>query len=533
MGWIGKLFSNLRFYVMAFSICLALGIFIWIEATIPPGAAQTAKLTQLYGLISVIYLYLALIGSPLYKVFPSLPFKGYYFKAARPVGFSAFLFAAFHSYFSFFGELGGFVGITFLNNNYLLAITLGFIGLIILTALAATSFDYMVNKLTLKRWKMIHKFVYLAGLLIVIHTLMLGTHFANLSSAIPQVFFVALGILLILEGIRLDCCLNKKFSLIPQYGVTFVIVACMVTIGAFYLFVSTQPGVASLGIHALHIQLAKDAQQNVNTLNTNFPGLQGDRTKRFTASFIPPDNPQPNQDIPLKFKIYDANSGNQVLLFLKTYAYPMHLIIVDSSLNYFEHIHPTEQGDGEFDITTQLPKPGFYHLYIQFQPLGAVEQQMAFTLAVGMNPDDKAELASQPLDSNLTKVFSDSNQPEVSYEVTLDTHGTLNASDMSLGNDKITYTIKDAKTHQPITTLKPFMASFGHLSLINQQTYDFLHVHPNNLVAPLPDANSGPNVDFMPIGIYGPIKPGIYRAFGEFSTKIGADFDTDFTIEIK
>ncbi len=527
-----SLFSNIRFYILIFTISLSVGVYFWVKITIPDGNLQIIRLTQIYALTAVTYLYIALVASPVTRFFTFLPFRGQYIRARRAIGVSAFYFGLLHGTLAFFGELGGLEGLGFLDSRYILAISLSFTALVILSLMASTSFEFMIKKLGYSRWKMLHRFVYLAAVLIIIHALMLGSHFQDLSGIIPQIMFIAVGILLVLESIRFDNYLQKSWSFIPRFGVSLIIVTSVILAFFAELLVPADTSVSFLGIHAAHIQLAKDAQQGLTTANlgnnalNNIPGLSGDRTRRYTASFIPPDSAQPFQDTALKFKIYDASSGSPIIFFQRTYAYPMHLIIVDSTLNYFEHIHPTEQAGGEFDITTQFPKKGFYHLYIQFQPVGGIEQQIGFTLSVGMQEGDKVEFADQPVDTNLTKVFED-------YEVTLDTHGILRAQDMSIGNDKITYIIKDAKTHQPITTLKPFMASFGHLSLINEQTYDFLHVHPNNLVAPPPDANGGPSVDFLPLGIYGPIKPGIYRAFGEFSTKIGTDFDTNFTIEVK
>jgi hypothetical protein len=102
---------------------------------------------------------------------------------------------------------------------------------------------------------------------------------------------------------------------------------------------------------------------------------------------------------------------------------------------------------------------------------------------------------------------------------------------MTFGNQTISFTVKDATTHKPITTLKPYLASFGHLVMIDESTYTYLHVHPFTLVAPPPNANGGPTVDFLPIGIYGPIKPGIYRLFAQFNPD-GNLFTADFTVKV-
>src|SRR5262249_53184866 len=152
-----------------------------------------------------------------------------------------------------------------------------------------------------------------------------------------------------------------------------------------YLLLPGDKDSLSFDVHAEHIRLAKLAQQqatNPQFANLNLPSLKGDRTRRFTVSFSAPDTINPNEDTTLSFKVNDASSGNETKLFQKVYSKFAHLVIVDSSLSYFSHIHPDVDGNN-FTITTQFPKDGIYHLYINFQPFGAIEQQFAFTVNVG------------------------------------------------------------------------------------------------------------------------------------------------------
>ena len=198
----------------------------------------------------------------------------------------------------------------------------------------------------------------------------------------------------------------------------------------------------------------------------------------------------------------------------------MHLIVVDRRLKNFDHIHP-EFKDDHFEITTKFPADGVYHLYINFKAVGGLEQQFAFEIPVGSK---EAEKASQPVDTSLTKTFGD-------YQVTLETTD-LNAGKLSIGQQTIKFNLKDAKTNNPVGNLKPFLAAFGHLTMINEQTYDYVHVHPSNQNPPSPTDSSGPDVDFLPLGLYGPIKPGIYRLFAQFNPD-GKLFTADFTVNIK
>ncbi len=441
-------------------------------------------------------------------------------KARRAIGVSAFFFALLHENLAFFGQLGGFSGLSFLSSKYLLAISFSSIALVILFLMAATSFDFVIVKLTFRKWKLLHRFVYLAGFFIMIHALMLGTHFSDLSGLIPEIFFVALVFLLFLETLRIDAFLANRFVNMPRFGLACIVFTVLATMAFFYVL-APSGRLVSLGIHAQHIFLAKQAQQQLST-TSNIPGLSGDRTKRFSVSFYHDDKIQTNQDTVLRFQIFDASSGNPVVWYKQVYEKTMHLIVVDSLLSYFNHIHPTQK-DSSFLITTSFPKEGKYHLYINFQPLDAIEQQFAFVLDVGENPTG-AE-ANFPVDTKLTKVFDQ-------YEVTLKLSETLKASELSIGNQKMTFMIKDAKTKQPVTKLKPYLAAFGHLVMINEKTYDYLHVHPTNLVAPSPSANGGPDVTFLPLGLYGPIKPGIYRVFAQFNPNANLMI-ADYTIRVE
>lgn len=522
---------NIRFYILITSIGLSLVIYGWIETVIPAGIVQIIKLEQIYAFLALVYLYITLLIGPFCYTFRSFPLHELLIKARRALGVSAFYFSLLHSLLAFFGQLRGFSGLGFLSNTYFVAVSIGFFSLVILVLLTITSFDYAVAKMKFKNWKLLQRFVYLAGILILIHAVLLGTHFSDLSGITAQITFIALSFLLLLEAPRFDSLL-KRFITIPQFGFSFVML--FVILGVIFFtsispIISTNNGGISFDIHAAHRQLAQQAlqqsQQNGgNRYINSIPGLQGDRTKRYTVSMTAdPVTPQPNQDVTIRFKVYDASSGNRVTFFRILYAKPMHFIIVNSALTYFSHIHPTQENQ-DFVITTRFPKDDIYHLYIQFQPFGGIEQQVAFTLPVGQVPSSLT-LSKAQSDIDKTKIFGD-------YAVSVSTHGGLNASAMSAGQQTITLSVTDTKTGSPVTNLKPYLASFGHLTLINEKTFDFIHVHPYSLAIPAPDANGGPTVDFLPIGIYGPFKSGIYRAFAEFNPD-GKLFTADFTLEVQ
>ena len=207
-----SLIRNIRFHILLFSIALSLITYFLITLVIPQRPLQITWLTQAYALLAITFLYFALLCGPFCYTFRGFPYRAQYLKARRAIGVSVFYFGLLHSLFAFFGKLGGFGGLGLLDNKYLLAISLSFTALIILFLMAVTSFDFMIAKLTFTKWKMLHRFVYLASVLVLIHALMVGTHFQDLSSPISLILFVSVAFLLILEVRRITSFIRRKFK---------------------------------------------------------------------------------------------------------------------------------------------------------------------------------------------------------------------------------------------------------------------------------------------------------------------------------
>lgn len=208
----GLVFTNIRFYVLLFSACLAAAIYFQTASTVSDSANQLTLLSQYYALIAIIYLYIALMATPLTTFIPNFPYRVQYIKARRALGVSAFLFSLTHATIAFFFQLGGFASLPFLEGKYLLAISLSATALFILFLMASTSFDFMVAKLTYRRWKYLHRLVYLAAIFLFIHPLLIGSHFQDLSGLIPKIFLVASTVLLALELIRFATYLKSRLN---------------------------------------------------------------------------------------------------------------------------------------------------------------------------------------------------------------------------------------------------------------------------------------------------------------------------------
>jgi sulfoxide reductase heme-binding subunit YedZ len=153
--------------------------------------------TQRTGDTAIILLILSLSCTPLSTYFG---WKDA-IKLRKPLGLYAFLYAGVH-FIIFavidFGLQFNLIVPEFLQKYYLWA---GLPALIILTALAATSYRLAQRKLG-KRWKSLHQLVYLAGILVALHlALVIKGDFFSLSGDVwkPLVAGLVIGLVLIVR----------------------------------------------------------------------------------------------------------------------------------------------------------------------------------------------------------------------------------------------------------------------------------------------------------------------------------------------
>lgn len=486
------LLQHIRKIVLGISLLLLLAIPLLVFATYPSADLQKIRLTQIYAFTATIYIYLALLVSPLYSAFPSLPIRGIYTKARRALGVSGFVFAAMHAMIAFNFLIGGITRLPFLTPRYLLALVFSSVALLILALMAATSFDRAQRYLG-KYWKMLHRFVYLASLLIVIHALMLGTHFITLSSLVPQVFIVALIFLLILESFRFNKYLSGKISLVPKnlLGIIFVLAAV--------LFLISNPKTNPLSSHGQN-----HVEENTHTMEEN---------ERYNVLLISAETIIPGVPTKLDLEIWDTNTRQKLTDFETVSEQKIHVLVVDTTLKHFQHLHPTITAE-KITIDLTLPETGVYKAYATFQPFGAGEQIYNFNLYAGDVFDQ-----ARP-DALLTK--HQSKLGDLTVEI--NSPDELDRTNLSSGKQPLTFNLKDDSGNS-IAELEPYLGNYGHLSMISHYNYGFVHIHPVEF------QNSRSPVSFT-IADRKELIAGKYTLFFEFKYQ-GKVYTADFIINLK
>lgn len=207
---INKLLGNNRFYILSFSILLSLMVFAWLRLVIPDDRLLVMRSQQIFGLLSMIYLYVTLLISPLASIVGSQPIKSLIF-ARRAIGVSAFYFAIAHAVIAFWGQMGGFDQLQYLPALFIWSLLGATVAIVIMFYMTVTSTDWLIKTMTYRWWKLSHRLIYIGGGLILLHVWTLGTHLVE-----PWLQYVLLGSLALLAGLemfRVVKYVNKKWQL--------------------------------------------------------------------------------------------------------------------------------------------------------------------------------------------------------------------------------------------------------------------------------------------------------------------------------
>jgi len=203
-----SLLNNSRFYILVTTILLSIATAAYLRLQIPSDQLYYIRTQQVFGLLCLLYWYLALVISPIGYVIGKQRMKRLEF-ARRAIGVSAAYFATLHSAVALWGQLGGISEIALLPTLFKWSLAGGAAALFILLIMAATSFDKVISFMTFRRWKWLHRLVYSGLVLVVLHIWTIGTHLAY--PQVQWIAFVALAILSGLELFRTTKLVNAKY----------------------------------------------------------------------------------------------------------------------------------------------------------------------------------------------------------------------------------------------------------------------------------------------------------------------------------
>lgn len=140
-----------------------------------------------------------------------------------------------------------------------------------------------------------------------------------------------------------------------------------------------------------------------------------------------------------------------------------HLIFVSNDLEYFNHVHPIETLNGNYEVEFVLPSGGKYKLYAEYKPGDYDKITDVFDFMVsGKRKSDK-------IYESISTSFSGKE-----YSVKL-----LNAENLIAGEDQtiIAEFYKDGRKLN-INTFENYLGEKAHAVLISINDKEFMHVHP-------------------------------------------------------
>lgn len=240
-----NLFYSSRFYILVFSFLLSVAVFAWLRLVIEGDQLLFIRAQQIYGLLCLIFWYVALIISPLGHLIGKHRMKHIEF-SRRAIGVSAFYFALLHAVIALFGQLGGLGQLQYLPELFIWSLIGGAVALLVLGLMSATSFDAVIRFMTFRKWKWLHRLVYIAGILVILHVWMIGTHLAYPWA--QGIGLIALSVLFGLEILRAVRVTSEKKWHLSRSEIAGIVITLWVVV---VVLIMTMPTVVQ-NYHSRH-----------------------------------------------------------------------------------------------------------------------------------------------------------------------------------------------------------------------------------------------------------------------------------------
>lgn len=179
----------------------------------------------------------------------------------------------------------------------------------------------------------------------------------------------------------------------------------------------------------------------------------------------------------LSFTVLGAD-GKPFTDFAVSHEKELHLIVVRSDGQRFEHVHPTmDPQTGAWSVPWTWTEAGTYRVFTDFVPNGENAPNVTLTRTVEVAGDVTPRPATAVQRADTVG----------GYQVSL-------SGDLAAGESR-ELTLEVTRNGRPVTTLQPYLGAFGHLVALREGDLAFLHVHAEG-EDPAPGATAGPAISF-------------------------------------
>ncbi len=166
--------QGIRIYIALAIVLVTLESWWWASLSYGATLLFATRLEEIYAWLSLGLLITALAIGPTYRICTNLAGRSLMYDARRLLGVGAAWFASLHVAIAYVALFKAANPLT-LPKNYQQSFIFGVMGLVILLAMAFTSFDRAFNRLG-PWWFRLHRLVYLAVVFSLFHAFIIGTH---------------------------------------------------------------------------------------------------------------------------------------------------------------------------------------------------------------------------------------------------------------------------------------------------------------------------------------------------------------------
>jgi DMSO/TMAO reductase YedYZ heme-binding membrane subunit len=168
---------GIRLYIAIAVLLVTLETWWWANASYGGTQLFATRMEEVFAWLGLGMICAAVSIGPMYKLWPRLWGKKIMLDARRLIGVGGAWFATLHAtiaYVALFKVANPFD----LPKTYQQSFALGLVGLVILLAMAGTSFDKAFTSMGVW-WFRLHRLVYLALIVSLLHAFLVGTHATN------------------------------------------------------------------------------------------------------------------------------------------------------------------------------------------------------------------------------------------------------------------------------------------------------------------------------------------------------------------
>lgn len=164
------------------------------------------------------------------------------------------------------------------------------------------------------------------------------------------------------------------------------------------------------------------------------------------------------QPVNLDFAI-ETEEGSNVREFDATHERRMHLILVRRDFQGLQHLHPDQNADGSWSVTSAALAPGVYRMFADFSVDGE-----SLTLATDLFV--AGEFRPKPL-APASRVADAGDGYEVEVK-----------SPVAAGGATVPAAFTVRRNGTPVKEIEPYLGADGHLVALREGDQAFLHTHP-------------------------------------------------------